>query len=173
VTDEPGPLEILTAAELKAVATLWRRERRELVTSFTGTSMLPAISPGQRVVVECGVEPEIDEVVVVRFNNQLGVHRIAARGSDWVLTWGDANRWPDPPIEAACVVGTIRNVPASPRSAHRALLLWFLLTPTASFERVRRRVQFLHGARTAWAQGPLVFVGKSLRAVFCRPRQSR
>ena len=36
-------LQSLSAAELGAVAELWKRERREFLASFGGTSMLPTI----------------------------------------------------------------------------------------------------------------------------------
>ena len=162
------PLESLSAAELEAIATLWKRERRELVTSFNGTSMLPAIAPGQQVVVECGVEPIVGSVALFRFHDQIGVHRVVARSGKWLLTWGDANPLPDEPIEPMCVIGTIRNVPAAPRSLRRALLLRFLGSPRTPIGLLTRRVRLIHRVRAAWAQGLLVFTKKSIRAVFRR-----
>jgi hypothetical protein len=163
VTEAPRTLESLSAAELDAVATLWRRERRKFVTSFTGTSMLPAIAPGQQVVVHCGVEPGVGDVAVFRFDNQIGVHRVVARAAPWLLTWGDANPLPDEPILPTQVIGTVRNPSAAPRSLHRSLLRRFLAPPSAPVDRVTRRVRLVYRIRSVWGQGPLVFA----RAVVC------
>jgi peptidase S24-like protein len=159
-------LESLSAAELDAVARLWKRERRKLVSSFNGTSMLPAIAPGQQVIVECGVEPAVGDVAVFLFRDQVGVHRVVARSANWLLTWGDANPLPDDPIEPVRVVGTIRNAPAAKRSVRRALLIRSLGARSISIDLLARRVRLLHRMRAAWAQGPLRFMRKGARAVF-------
>jgi hypothetical protein len=151
--------------ELDAIATLWRRERRALVTSFSGTSMLPTIAPGQQVTVECGVEPSVGEIAVFRFDNQVGVHRVVARGATWLLTWGDANPLPDDPIEPQCVIGAIRNTPAPPRSLRRALFVQLAARPTARIERVTRRVRVAHRIRSEWMSGPIGFFGATVRFV--------
>ncbi len=162
------PAAPLSQAELEAVATIWKRQRRELSTAFGGTSMLPAIAPGHDVIVDCGREPGVGDVAVFRFGNQLGVHRVAARGTSWLLTWGDANPLPDEPIAPAQVLGVIRDPAAFRRGAARAMLLWFIAAPGASAERLTRRVRLLYAAKTAYARGPIVFVGKALRALFRR-----
>src|SRR5580704_8364253 len=64
------PCESLTAEQLSAVAEIWKRERRELATFFDGTSMMPAIAPGEKVVVMCGVEPVVGDVILFRFDKQ-------------------------------------------------------------------------------------------------------
>src|ERR1700733_2001594 len=63
----------LTAEQLDAVAEIWKRERREFATFFDGTSMMPAIAPGEQVVVLCGVEAAVGDVILFRFDNQIGV----------------------------------------------------------------------------------------------------
>jgi Peptidase S24-like len=174
VTEPPRTLETLSAAELDAVATLWGRERWEFLTSFTGTSMLPAIAPGQQVLVQCGVEPVIGDVAVFRFDNQVGVHRVVARTASWLLTWGDANPLPDEPILPGQVIGTVRNPRAAPRSLHRSLLRRFLAPPSAPIDRVTRRVRLVHRIRTVWGQGPLVFAAAVVCAIVRRlsPRRA-
>ena len=157
-------LEALSEDELGVVATLWKREHRKLVTSFKGTSMLPTISPGEQVLVDCGVEPVVGDVVVFRLSNQVGVHRVVVSTGAWLLTWGDANPVPDEPIEPARVIGTIRAA-AAPRSMRRELLLRFLAPSHARIDVVTRRVRLAHRVRAAWRQGPLVFVQKVLRAL--------
>lgn len=161
-------LESLNAAELEAVARLWKRERRKIVSSFNGTSMMPAIAPGQEVVVDCGLEPAVGDVVVFLFRDQVGVHRLVARSATWLLTWGDANPLPDDPIEPVRVVGTIRNAPAARDSLCRALLLRSLHTRSVSIDLLARRVRLLYRIRAVWAQGPLQFIRKGARAVLRR-----
>jgi hypothetical protein len=168
VTDTSGGLGSLSPAEIEAVATIWRREKRRLVTSFNGTSMLPAIAPGQEVVVDCGADPAVGEVAVFRFNNQVGVHRVVARTADLLVTWGDANALPDEPIEPIHVIGTIRNVPAAHASLRRNLLLRYLAVRPVSVGIVTERVRRLHRIRSVWGEGPIAFVGTALRAVIRR-----
>ena len=158
----------LNAAELEAVARLWKRERRKIVSSFNGTSMMPAIAPGQEVVVECGVEPAVGDVAVFLLRDQVGVHRVVARSASWLLTWGDANPLPDDPIEPVRVVGTIRNAPAARDSLCRAFLLRFLRPRSVPIDLLARRVRRLYRMRAVWAQGPLQFVRRGARAVFRR-----
>ena len=158
-------LDSLSPAELEAISTLWKRERRELVMSFSGVSMLPAIAPGQQVVVQCGVEPAVGDVAVFRFDNRVGVHRVVARSASWLLTWGDANLLPDEPIRPMDVMGAIRQDARSWRSASRGLLIRLVAGPGTSLDRVTQRVRFAHRIRAAWAQGLLAFSLKALRAL--------
>jgi hypothetical protein len=167
--NNPRSIESLSAAELEVIATLWRRERREFVTSFTGTSMLPAITPGQEVLVECGVEPAVGDVAVFRRDDQIGVHRVVARTETWLLTWGDANSLPDLPIVPNEVIGLIRRVSAAPRSLRRALLLRLFAPQRLPMGRLSRRIRFAYSSRAAWALGPLAFARKVLQVIF-RPR---
>ena len=157
-------LESISAAELEVIVTQWSRDRRELVTSFEGSSMLPAIAPGQQVVVKCGVDPQVGDVAVFRFDNQVGVHRVVARSSTWLLTWGDANALPDEPISASQVLGAIQQRSARRDSMGRALMLWAFASPRASMAQLTERVRFAYRVRAAWAQGPLKFLCKAVRA---------
>ena len=134
-------LESLSASEIDGVATLWKRERREFVTSFNGTSMLPAIAPGQQVAVACGIEPMVGDVAVFRYDNQVGVHRVVARTAAWLLTWGDNNPLPDEPIAPELVIGVISDVAPGPKSLRRRLLLRFLRSPAQPIERLTQRVR--------------------------------
>jgi len=159
-------LDSLSTPELEAISTLWKRERRVLVTSFTGVSMLPAIAPGQEVVVQCGVEPAVGDVAVFHFRDRLAVHRVVPRTATWLLTWGDANPLPDEPIEPIHVLGVIRHGFAPPRSMRRGLLLRFLASPHVPIDLLTRRVRVAYRLRAAWGQGPLMFAKKALRAAF-------
>jgi len=152
-----------SAGELEAVSQVWRRERRTLVTTFTGGSMMPSIAPGQQVSVECGIDPNIGDVVVFLRDNQVGVHRLVARCRDALLTWGDANSLPDEPVELARIVGTIRQVPPGPASLYRTVLLFWL---GGDVPRVRRRLQLAYRLRGALAAGPFGFVRKAARTLY-------
>jgi signal peptidase I len=162
------PFESLTTEQLDAVAEIWKRERREFVTFFDGTSMMPAIAPGEQVVVMCGVEPAVGDVILFRFDNQIGVHRVVARTETWLMTWGDANALPDFPITPANVIGAIRDAHRLPRSLYRSLVLRVLAPPSAPAARVTRRVQIVYRFRSLWRQGPLAFAGAILRSVIRR-----
>jgi hypothetical protein len=164
----PAVREALSVAQLEAIAALWRRDRRTLITSFNGTSMLPAIAPAQEVVVDCGSEAAVGEVIVFRFNNQVLVHRVVASAPEWLLTWGDANRLPDEPIEPSRAIGSVRNAPLAPRSRYRAILLWLLISPHMSIETLKRRVRFLLKIRMACSMNPFALARRIYRAVVRR-----
>ncbi len=130
--------------------------------------MLPAIEPGQPVVVTCGIEPVVGDVAVFRYSDQVGVHRVVARTPAWLLTWGDNNPLPDEPIAPVRVIGAIREVTVPPYSLRRKLLLWFLGSPRQPIEVLTHRVRLVYRARTVWKQGPLVFARTLLRALLRR-----
>jgi hypothetical protein len=168
MTSAAGALEQLSAAEIDAVGVLWKRQHREFVTAFNGTSMLPAITPGQPVTVTCGIEPEIGDVAVFRYSDQVGVHRIVARSPAWLLTWGDNNPLPDEPIVPTAVIGVIRDVPVRQHSLRRRLLLSLLNSPRQPIEVLTHRIRLVYRAQTVWKQGLLVFTGTLLRALLRR-----
>jgi hypothetical protein len=161
--------EKLSAAEIDGVATLWRRERREFTTSFNGSSMLPAIAPGQAVTVACGVEPMVGDVAVFRCGDQVGVHRVVAGTAAWLLTWGDNNPLPDEPIAPALVIGVISNVAPARHALRRKLLLRFLVSSRQqSIDLLTQRVRRVYRLRSVWGQGPLVIADTALRALLRR-----
>ena len=102
-----------TENEILAVAALWRAARREVVTSFQGTSMLPTIAPGVEVLLDCGKEWQVGDIIAFVDSGHLAVHRIMAASSDrqWLLTRGDHRIIPDDPFEAKdAVIGVITRV---------------------------------------------------------------
>jgi hypothetical protein len=106
VTAPPLPTE----KEIVAVASLWRAARREVVTSFLGTSMMPTIAPGGEVVLDCGRAWNVGDIVALIDADHLIVHRIIAASPDrrWLMTRGDQRTIPDNPIEAdEAVIGVI------------------------------------------------------------------
>ena len=168
MTGAAGTLQSLSADEIDAVALLWKRQGRQFVTSFNGTSMLPAIAPGQLVTVTCGVEPVVGDVAVFRYSDQVGVHRVVARSPTWLLTWGDNNPLPDEPVAPGRIIGVIRDVPGATKSLRRSTLLWFLGSQKRPIEVLTQRVRLVYRAQTVWKQGPLVFARTLLRALLRR-----
>lgn len=168
MTGAAGAVEALSAAEIDAVGVLWKRQRRQFVTAFSGTSMLPAIAPGQPVTVTCGIEPVVGDVAVFRYSDQVGVHRVVACSPTWLLTWGDNNPLPDEPIVPTSVIGAIRDVPIPQYPLRRRLLLWFLGSPRLPIEVLTHRIRLVYRAQTVWKQGSLVFAGTLLRALLRR-----
>jgi Peptidase S24-like len=168
MTSASGALQSLSADEIDAVGALWKRQGRQFATSFSGTSMLPAIAPDQLVTVACGVEPVIGDVAVFRYSNHVGVHRVVARSATWLLTWGDNNPLPDEPIPASRAIGVIRDVPTTPKSLRRRMLLGFLGSPNQPIEVLTHRVRLVYRAQTVWKQGPLLFARSLLRALLRR-----
>jgi hypothetical protein len=102
----------LTGGRLDAIATLWKREGRELTVRFGGSSMVPTIGPGAEVLLRCGVCPAPGEIAAFTLGDRVIVHRVMARSSagTWVLTRGDASTIPDPPIPETAVIGTVVRV---------------------------------------------------------------
>lgn len=158
-------LESPSAAELGAIAELWKRERRTFTTSFGGTSMLPTIAPGQQVVVECGRDPVVGDVVVFRRDDRVMVHRLTARAGSWLLTWGDANRLPDEPVDSSQVVGVVPSVARGPRTFLRLVLPRVFATWLCPVDRLGARMRFAYRVEWLWQQGLPVFAGTALRAL--------
>jgi signal peptidase I len=157
VNDVALAIEFPSAAELEAVAALWKRERREFQACFSGTSMLPAIAPGQSVVVKCGLEPAVGDVVLFRSNSQIMVHRVTARAGPWLMTWGDANWLPDEPVEVSDVIGVLGDVGPGPRTLFRWALPRIFATRLCPVERLTPRIRLAYRVQSLFGQGVLAF----------------
>ncbi len=143
-------LESLNGAEVAAMTRLWRSQGRALSTSFSGSSMLPSIAPGQTVVVRCGTEPVIGDVILFFVGKQPIVHRLVARSSNWLMTWGDANPLPDLPVSPDSVVGVIREAPAARPSLWRSGLVWMVTRGSASMLVLTTRLRRVYLLRNVW-----------------------
>lgn len=99
----------LDAAMLSAVAHLWRNQGRILETSFGGTSMLPSITPGDVLRITCGAPFTNGDVVVYVREDRVVVHRVIRVSQTAVWTCGDANLLPDPPVDAAGILGRVTS----------------------------------------------------------------
>jgi signal peptidase I len=88
----------LTPQELVAVAALWKRTGRKLVTRFAGKSMQPTIADGAAVQLVCEDDVAIGDIVAYVYGDRVIVHRIVAVWRGRFVTRGDSNVLPDPHV---------------------------------------------------------------------------
>jgi len=77
-----------------------------------GTSMLPAICPGDELLIksfDCN-ECAVGDVVAFRRDTRLFVHRVVESGNGRVVTQGDALSVPDMPVNAAEFLGKVSKI---------------------------------------------------------------
>ena len=79
-----------------------------------GYSMYPAVKPGSLILIEPLVQkgrPEPGEIVAVKRENGIIVHRVTKRfvknGVTWYVTRGDSNARPDNPVKIEQIAGRI------------------------------------------------------------------
>lgn len=110
------PLTSFSGDELQAIASLWKRERRELTTSFSGTSMLPTIAPATQLVIACGDDARDGDIIFFIHRRQPVVHRLLSFSPNgrWMLTRGDANTVPDLPVARDALVGRVKAIAGAP-----------------------------------------------------------
>lgn len=109
----------LDPRHLAAVAALWQREEREITASFAGGSMLPTIRPGDPIRLRFTRDCAIGDVVLSIVRERITLHRLIARGPRWLLTQGDANYVPDPPITADNILARVVDGDPGPPSTFR------------------------------------------------------
>lgn len=99
---------------IRSSAELLARSGGELRLSFSGVSMRPTLESGTEVVVDCGAEASPDSVCVVVLPDRLLVHRVITKGDGWLLTRGDSNPLPDPPLvlEHCTFLGVVSGIVA-------------------------------------------------------------
>jgi len=107
------------------IAGLLRDERPTRFTAF-GTSMLPAICPGDSITVEpiSASQARVGDVVLFDSRGYLVAHRVVSRAP--LTTRGDALPLPDPHIEADDVLGRVTRVEGSLRRRLVARTRWQL-----------------------------------------------
>jgi hypothetical protein len=115
---------------LSAVAAIWKSQRRQLAARFGGTSMLPTIEPGVEVLIDCGREPKIGDVVLAVAPIGLIVHRLIIISSGFAVMRGDGTVVPDPAVPLDAIFGVVlekrdddQRMPlaAAPRSLMRTV----------------------------------------------------
>jgi signal peptidase len=95
----------------------------ELRLRVTGSSMLPAVRPGDVLLIRhCSIEePDLGDVVLFTRQRRLFAHRVVSRSSACLVTQGDAIAAPDPAVSASELLGKVvgvqrRGMPVSNRS---------------------------------------------------------
>lgn len=129
-----APLEPLAAAEVMRACL---RDFGAVRFRVTGSCMAPLLPEGQVVVVSARRRPRWGDVVLVRQEEGLRLHRLVARPlfsprGRW-RTQGDRLPGPDAPLERGDVLGTVVDPPS--RSRSRALRAWM----AAAWRRVPAR----------------------------------
>jgi Peptidase S24-like len=88
---------------------LYRLQRTCAWVEATGTSMLPSIETGTRLLVEFGApEPLVGEIAVFPLRDKIVVHRVVRRRPGTLICKGDARLEFDPPVPLGSVLGTVR-----------------------------------------------------------------
>jgi hypothetical protein len=100
----------LSAAELLAVTSLWKRTGRTVEARFTGASMEPAIPSGARLRLTCGTPVAPGDVAAFVHDGHLLVHRVLDVAPPQMLTRGDALVVPDPPIPLENVFARVEAI---------------------------------------------------------------
>jgi signal peptidase I len=106
----------LRAAARRALLEANGRHGSRTWVQATGSSMWPLISPGDWIRIDACHAPQVGDVVVVAVGPRLVAHRIVERHGTGrralLITKGDAEAWPDAPVQARAalgVVGAIRH----------------------------------------------------------------
>jgi hypothetical protein len=100
----------------RAVLERWRLEGATTVIEATGTSMIPFIRLGDRLVVQFGALPNRSGEVILFVDGIVVAHRVVARsssragGPDWMLTKGDAEPYATESVVVTDVLGVVRAV---------------------------------------------------------------
>jgi hypothetical protein len=105
---QPADLTELVVSGLEALGSV--------TIPVNGSSMLPTLRPGERVVLHA-VEPAAirpQDVIAFRSDGQLVLHRVHAVFPDRVITAGDHCNLFDPPVPTAAVIGAARSIAARP-----------------------------------------------------------
>ena len=77
-----------------------------------GTSMLPALRPGDEIELRSTPSSNINpgDIVAFRRDERLVVHRVIGRSPDGLLTQGDALRHTDAPVSSDQLLGVVASV---------------------------------------------------------------
>ena len=106
------------------------RQFGEVSLRVTGTSMLPAVWPGDVITVrrQSAAELPLGQIVLCYRNQAFSAHRLIGRCDDGLITHGDSLAYDDPPFREVEVLGAVisidrggRSVGLSPAWWHRAV----------------------------------------------------
>ena len=124
--DPNGPK--LAPSVVDVAFNLWQSAGQPHWHVVRGISMWPFLRPADRVLVLPNTEHlAVGEVVLIRFNERLVVHRIAQiNEAETILTWGDFNLQPDPLAAQAQILGKVIKIERNQRqiSLSRGRHMW-------------------------------------------------
>ena len=132
----------------------------------TGWSMLPAISPGDTLVIEPARSESVGkgDIVLFRRDGRLFAHRVSGKSGSaadfQIVTQGDGMANPDPPVSSSQLLGKVSFVVRDGRSLELAK------TPRLSMRAVAALVR-----RSSWAARVVVGVhkvGQGPQEVLCK-----
>jgi hypothetical protein len=85
---------------------------RELRLRVIGSSMLPAIWPGDILSIQpCGIaDASLGDIVLFTRHGRLFAHRVVSRSSEFIVTRGDGVPEPDPPVKPGELVGRVFEI---------------------------------------------------------------
>ncbi len=75
----------------------------------TGSSMLPALWPGDELTVRDAAIDRVrcGDIVLFTRGHRLFAHRVVAAAADHLVTRGDGLPYPDPPVDAGSLMGVV------------------------------------------------------------------
>jgi signal peptidase I len=101
----------LRAAARRALLEANGRHGSRTWVQATGASMWPLISPGDWIRVDGCHAPQVGDVVVVAVGPRLVAHRVVELHGTGrralLITKGDAEAWPDAPVQARAALGVV------------------------------------------------------------------
>ncbi len=130
------------------------RTAGEVRLKVTGTSMLPAIWPGDVVTVRRCDPAELrrGQIILYRREGKLTAHRIRRISPDQLITRGDTVLSCDPPVRALGVVGQVVGILRNGRSIQPEWSFWHravgsMLRRSAGCTRIALRITLFLGSR--------------------------
>lgn len=104
----------------------------------TGSSMAPALWPGDLLDVHRSAAIRPGDVVVYRRHGRLVAHRVVAQTGDTIVTQGDRLKYPDDPVPAAGILGCVVRVErrGQPIRAHKRRMVSWVLSKSEFCTRV-------------------------------------
>jgi hypothetical protein len=122
----------------------------EVRLRVTGSSMLPAIWPGDMLTVRrAGIEQvRLRDVALFTREGRLFAHRVVARGGRYVVAQGDTVPSPDAPVTASELLGVVVDVSRNGKTSRSfanpgrpARLVSAIARRSSRFSKVLQRVQ--------------------------------
>jgi signal peptidase I len=98
----------------------------EVRLKVTGSSMVPAIWPGDVIVVHSldKMDLQVGQVILYRREGRLVAHRITRVHGDLLITRGDTLQYEDPPVRVSDIVGPVVSLIRNGRHVHLRQSSW-------------------------------------------------